>query len=129
MRRRPVGTQNYATALSGLALAAALAGCTTADEKTSSFYADPGKFRLYPCAALAERAQTVAERERELRALMTRAERDPSGRLIGTLAYRNEYLAARGEMQEIEKTAADKNCPPIKIAPERMRRGSGTAIQ
>jgi len=45
------------------------------------------------------------------------------------VAYRTEYLANRGEMQELEKAAAGKNCPPIRPVPERPRRGSGTAIQ
>ena len=127
MPQRNAG-KSLLTALAAVLLAAALAGCSTTDNSMAGYFADPAKFMLYPCPALAERARDVAERERELQALMAKAESGAGGRAMSALAYRNEYLATRGEMLELEKAAANKNCPPLPTAPKLPRRSSSNVI-
>lgn len=128
MPKRPASMDKCAAVLGAVLLAAALGSCATSEDRVASFYADPAKFMLYPCPALAVRAREVAERDRELQALMAKAGADPAGRLVTAAAYRNEYFAGRGEMREIEKAAANKKCPPMTAAPKPARR-SGSVIQ
>jgi len=95
-------------------LAASLAGCTTSggspDDKMGRLLVAPDKFVLYSCAELAERATTIAERQRELEGLMAKAGADAGGRLVSSIAYRPEYIEHRGEMNELRAAAAAKNC-------------------
>ena len=108
--------------ITAVLLTATIAGCagagnSTAQDNPYGAYTDPAKFTLYPCPALQQRAREVADRQRELEELMAKAGNDAGGRLINTLAYRNEYFAVRGEMIEIQKAAAHKSCPPIATDP------------
>ena len=41
---------------------------------------------------------------------MAKAGVDSGGRLASNMAYRPEYVQVLGEMDQIRKTAADKNC-------------------
>ena len=95
-------------------LAASLAGCTTSggssDDKMGRFLVAPDKFVLFTCAELAERATTIAERQRVLEGLMAKAGADAGGRLVSSIAYRPEYIEHRGEMNELRSAAAAKNC-------------------
>ena len=95
-------------------LAASLAGCTTSggrsDDKIGRFLVAPDKFVLYSCAELAERATTIAERQRVLEGLMAKAGADAGGRLVSSIAYRPEYIEHRGEINELRAAAAAKNC-------------------
>jgi hypothetical protein len=116
-------------AIAGAALAAAsLAACTTSggtsDDQMGRLLVAPDKFVLYNCAQLAEAAQTTAVRERELQLLMAKAGVDSAGRLVSALAYRPEYLTVRGEMNELRKAAAAKNC---KFVPGAENPGGGTS--
>ncbi len=89
--------------------AAWLGGCSYSDELASSLVA-PGKFDLYNCDQLSVRARETAQRERELKQSMQEAERGAAGGFINAVAYRTDYLTARGELMELERTAAAKNC-------------------
>jgi hypothetical protein len=42
--------------------------------------------------------------------LMAKAETGPGGQLASAMAYRPEYLQLRGEMDQLRKTAGEKNC-------------------
>ena len=52
----------------------------------------------------------VAARQKELQGLMTQVGPTADGQLVSTLAYRPEYVSLRGDMNELRKTAAAKNC-------------------
>lgn len=94
----------------GIALAAmALCGCAS-DEAAGRFLVQPDRYMLYNCEALATAAQTNVVRQRELEALMTKAGVDTGGRLVSSMTYRPEYLQLRGQMEQLRKTAAEKNC-------------------
>ena len=92
------------------ALAAlALAGCAS-EEAASQFLVRPDKYVLYSCAELATASQTTLTRQHELEMLMAKAEAGPGGQLASAMAYRPEYLQLRGEMDQLRKTADEKNC-------------------
>ena len=95
-----------------VALAAmALSGCTS-DEAASRFLVQPDKYVLYNCQALAKAAQENAEQQRVLEAVMTKAGADAGGRLVSNMTYQPEYLQLRGQMDQLRKTATEKNCSP-----------------
>lgn len=92
------------------ALALALAGCAMSDEKMARFLVAPDKFVLYNCPEMVEKAQALTERERELEGLIAKAGQSADGRLVSSMAYRPDYIATRGEIDELHKAAAAKNC-------------------
>lgn len=96
------------------AIVATLASCAVSDDSVGRFLVKPDRYVLYNCAQLAKAAQATVSRQRKLEMLMAKAETDSVGVLVSSAAYRPEYLQLRGLMNELQKTAADKNC---KFAP------------
>jgi hypothetical protein len=94
--------------------ATALAGCAVSDDSAGRFLVTPDRYVLYNCTQLARAAQATLSRQRKLEMLMAKAEIDSVGVLVSSGAYRPEYAQLRGMMNELQKTAADKNC---KFAP------------
>jgi len=92
-------------------LAAALGGCG-AGGGAGSLLVDPGRYSAYHCNDLAARWKVLVAREKELRALMERADQGGGGGVIGSLAYRPEYDSVLGEERLLQRTAAAKNCSP-----------------
>ena len=105
--------QSGAATLGIIVIAATLAGCAASDDSTGRFLVAPDKFTLYNCAQLAEAAQANAARQRELEMLMAKAGPDGGGPLVSAVAYRPEYAQKRGEMNEMRRTATDKNCKSL----------------
>ncbi|CAN0447669.1 unnamed protein product [Phaeothamnion confervicola] len=105
-------------ALAGIALllAASLAGCATKggsdDERVGSFFVAPGKYRFYTCAHLTQTTMTLKKRERELESLIARAGEGAGGGMVSAIAYRPELLQVRGNLAEVRREEASKNCPP-----------------
>jgi len=95
-------------------VATALAGCAVSDDSVDRFLVKPDRYVLYNCEQLAKAAQATRSRQRKLEMLMAKAETDSVGVLVSSGAYRPEYAQLRGMMNELQKTAADKNC---KFAP------------
>jgi hypothetical protein len=96
-------------------LAALLAGCGagaggSSDDKMARFLVAPDKFVIYTCPEMAEKAQELTARERELEQLIAKAGQSTDGRLVSSMAYRPDYITVRGEMNELQKAAATKNC-------------------
>jgi hypothetical protein len=78
---------------------------------------DAAKYRMHSCAQLRREIKPLVERARELRGLMEKAKRDPSGAVVATLAYDPDYLATTGNIQLIEAAARERNCdPPVTAA-------------
>lgn len=101
--------------LVAVAAAALLAGCAMSDDKLASMLVAPGKYELYTCPEIVEQSKANATRRRELEQLMAKAGVDSGGRLVSTLAYRPDYLTARGEMKDLQEAAAAKQCELPKI--------------
>ena len=91
-------------------VATALAGCAASDDTVGRLLVKPDRYVLYNCTQLARAAQATVRRQRELEVLMAKAETDSVGVLVSSSAYRPEYAQLRGMMNELHKTAAEKNC-------------------
>ena len=87
-----------------------LCGCAMSDDTVARFLVPPGQYALYICEDLADAEKNTVARIRELEQLMARAEVDSTGQIVSTAVYKSEYLTARGELNEIRKAAAAKNC-------------------
>jgi hypothetical protein len=98
-------------ALRAAAFAAAVltSACTMPDEQALTMV-NRGKYSLYDCHALGRTARDTKLREEELRTAIEKASRGPGGELIVASVYRSEYLTVKGEMQELELMANQKNC-------------------
>jgi hypothetical protein len=91
-------------------LAAALtSGCTLPDDQALKMV-NRGKYSLYDCHAIGRQTRESALRERELATAIEKASRGPGGELIIATVYRPEYLTVKGELQELELMANQKNC-------------------
>lgn len=94
-----------------LALASLLAGCaSTGEDFTTTALAAPGKFNLYTCKEIEEKARATQAREQELQQLMARAGQGPGGDIVSAIAYRSDYAKARSELKLLADTAAEKQC-------------------
>jgi hypothetical protein len=98
---------NCAAALAALTLAACAGGN---DDTAARFLVAPGKYVLFNCQQLAQEATVNMTRQHELEGLMAQAGTGSGGQLISSVAYRPEYLTLRGEMADVRRVAADKNC-------------------
>jgi hypothetical protein len=99
------------TRLAGvLTLGAMLCACAGGDMAGSLLVA-PGKYDHYTCQQIADRQKLAAARERELRGLIEKAEREAAGVVVSALAYQTEYATARGDVRLLEETGRRKECP------------------
>ncbi len=87
----------------------ALSGCS-ANDGAGALLVDPSHYSAYHCDALATQWKVLVAREKELRALMERADQGAGGGVIGSLAYRPEYDSVLSEERLLQRTAAEKNC-------------------
>lgn len=88
---------------------AALAGCSMSND-AGSLLVDPSLYSAYHCDDLAKQWKVLVAREKELRALMQRADQGTGGSVIGSLAYRPDYDSALSEEKLLQRTAAEKKC-------------------
>lgn len=86
-----------------------LAGCGGTKD-AGALLIDPGRYSVYHCNDLAARWKVLAGREKDLRALINKADQTPSGAVIGSLAYRTDYDSVISEERLLQQTAAEKNC-------------------
>jgi hypothetical protein len=92
-------------------LSATLMGCAGISDQTAiAALVAPGKFDLYSCQDIEDSAKAARLRRTELEQLMARSAQGPGGEFVNAIAYRNEYLQARGDLQELAKANTDKQC-------------------
>lgn len=108
--------------------AAALCGCASEDS-AGRFLVTPDKFVLYNCAQLSDAAQANFTRQQELEKLMAKAGTGGGAVIVSDLAYRPEYVQLRGEMSELRKATAAKNCKPITSTSSPTGRASDQAVR
>ncbi len=113
-------------ALVAAALAALLSACGTAEE-ASRFVVAPGKYDIYTCPQIADQMVTTQAEVARLEGLMARASQGEGGQAISEIAYGPDYLANRGDLRELRKSAAAKNCANVPGAPQ--ARASDKAIR
>jgi hypothetical protein len=96
----------------GLALlaAASLGACAFAPDALDPVFSDPAKYDFLACKDLVQREGQLAKREQELRDLMDKASQGTGGGVANALAYRTDYLNARGELRVLREVAQRKEC-------------------
>jgi hypothetical protein len=92
------------------ALGIGLAGCADMSESMSSAFADPAKYELYECPQLVTERKALATRAAELQGLMAKAQTGVAGPVVAELAYRNEYIAVRGQTKLADEAWARNKC-------------------
>ena len=115
----------------------ALGGCAGMGDSMSTAFADPAQFDLYDCKQLEASRKSLATRAAELQGLMTKAETGAGGAVVAELAYRNEYIAVRGQSKFAEEAWQRNRCqdtppaavvaptPPV-VAPAPTAKGART---
>ena len=93
-----------------LVLGIGLAGCAEMGESMSSAFADPAKYELYECPQLVTERKALATRAAELQGLMAKAQTGAAGPVVAELAYRNEYIAVRGQTKLADEAWARNKC-------------------
>jgi hypothetical protein len=94
----------------GFALVLGLAGCANMGDSMTTAFADPAKYELYECKQLEPERKALAARLADLQGLMTKAETGVGGTVVAELAYRNEYIAVRGQSRFAEDACQRNNC-------------------
>jgi hypothetical protein len=119
-----------------LSLGAGLSGCAGMSDTIAPAFADPAKYDLYECKQLEPERKNLANRSAELQGLMAKAETGVAGPVVAELAYRNEYIAVRGQSKLAEEAWQKNRCqdskpeakpaaaPAVKPAPVRGARSS-----
>src|SRR5215471_10309826 len=99
-----------AAALTLCALGASLSGCADMSDGMTQAFADPAKYELYDCKQLEVERKALANRAAELQGLMTKAETGAGGAVVAELAYRNDYIAVRGQSRFAEEAWRKNRC-------------------
>jgi len=97
-------------ALLALLAAAALSGCASMSETVAPAFADPARYELYDCKQLEGERKALAKRTDDLQKLMEKAETGAGGAVVSELAYRNDYIAVRGQAQLVEEAWRRNRC-------------------
>jgi hypothetical protein len=92
-------------------MAIGMAGCGSVNDRTwAGAFTSPGKYDIYTCSEIERQANSIQIRQTELEQLMGRASQSSSGTFVNTIAYRGEYAQGRGELAELARAKADKQC-------------------
>jgi hypothetical protein len=121
-------------ALALVALGAGLSGCAGMSDAISPAFADPAKYDLYDCKQLETARKDLATRTAELQGLMTKAETGVAGPVVAEMAYRNDYIAVRGQSKLAEEAWQRNRCqeskpeapPTIASAPAKGKRSKAS---
>jgi hypothetical protein len=104
-------TMPCATAgLALLVLGVGLAGCADMSDSMTTAFADPAKYEFYDCKQLEAERKNLASRAAELQGLIAKADTGVAGPLVAELAYRNEYIAVRGQSRFAEEGWRRNKC-------------------
>jgi hypothetical protein len=118
-----------------------LAGCADMSDSMTSAFADPAKYDLYQCKQLEIERKNLATKAAELQGLMAKANTGVAGSVVSELAYRNDYVALRGQSKLAEEawrrnkcvaTGATADVPAVASTPPEHGKGarsrSGSAV-
>jgi hypothetical protein len=100
-----------AALLLAVGLCAGLGGCANVgDSMASSAFVDPAKYDNFDCKQLEAERKVIASRTAELQGLMAKAETGVGGAVVAELAYRNDYIAARGQARLADEVWQRNKC-------------------
>jgi len=102
-----------------LVLGAALSGCAQMGDGMSTAFADPAKYDFYDCKQLEKERKNLATRSAELQGLMAKAETGFAGPVVAEMAYRNDYIAVRGQSRFAEEAWQRNKCTESPAAPDK----------
>ena len=97
-----------------VALGAGLSGCAGMSDTISPAFADPAKYDLYDCKQLEPERKSLAARTAEVQGLMSKAETGVAGSVVAEVAYRNDYIAVRGQSKLAEEAWRKNRCQDSK---------------
>jgi hypothetical protein len=103
-----------------LALGCGLSGCADMSDSMTSAFADPAKYDLYECKQLETERKNLATRAAELQGLIAKAQTGVAGPVVAEIAYRNEYIAVRGQARNADEAWHRNKCrdtPPSAAMP------------
>ena len=107
-----------------LVLGIGLAGCADMSDGMLNAFSDTAKYDLYECKQLEQERKNLAVRGAELQGLMAKAETGAAGPLVAELAYRNDYIAVRGQTKMAEEVWQRNKCqvsaPAAAAAPKAL---------
>jgi hypothetical protein len=106
--------QRSLAALALVALGAGLSGCAGMSDTIAPAFADPAKYQLYDCKQLEAERKTLATKTAELQGLMTKAETGVAGSVVAEVAYRNDYIAVRGQSKLADEAWQKNRCQDSK---------------
>jgi hypothetical protein len=106
--------QRSLAALALVALGAGLSGCAGMSDTIAPAFADPAKYELYNCSQLEAERKTLATKTAELQGLMTKAETGVAGSVVAEVAYRNDYIAVRGQSKLADEAWQKNRCQESK---------------
>jgi hypothetical protein len=128
-------------ALLGIGLGLGLSGCADMNDGLTLAFADPAKYDLYDCKQLEAERKALTTKAAELQGLIAKADTGVAGPVVAELAYRNDYLAVRGQTRLADEawrrnkcvaTAAAAGVPAAAAAPPEHAKGghsrSGSAV-
>jgi hypothetical protein len=107
-------------AMALLVLGVGLSGCADMSDTVGLAFADPAKYDLYNCKQLETERKTLATKAAELQGLMAKAQTGVAGPVVAEIAYRNDYIALRGQARLAEEAWQRNKCrasPPGIAAP------------
>jgi hypothetical protein len=111
-----------AAALALCSMGLALSCCAGMGDSVSTAFADPAKYELYDCKQLEGERKNLANRAAELQGLMAKAETGVGGSVVAELAYRNDYVAVRGQSRFADEAWQKNKCretPPAPATPSK----------
>ena len=108
----PRAVTGMALPVLGLLFGLGLSGCADMSDGMTSAFADPAKYDLYDCKQLEAERKSLATRGAEIQGLMAKAETGAAGSVVSELAYRNDYIAIRGQSKLADDAWRRNNCHP-----------------
>jgi hypothetical protein len=87
-----------------------LSGCADMSDSMTTAFADPAKYDLYDCKQLEAERGRLATRSAELQGLMAKADTGVAGPVVTELAYRNDYVAVRGQTRLADEAWQRNKC-------------------
>jgi hypothetical protein len=111
------------------ALGASLSGCADMSDGMTSAFADPAKYELWNCKQLEGERKSQAKRLAELQGLMAKAQTGVGGPVIAELAYRNEYIAVRGQAKNADDAWVRNKCRESPPEPAKDSPKEGTKAE
>jgi hypothetical protein len=103
-----------------LACGGGLCGCADVSDSLTTAFADPAKYELYDCKQLEAERKNLSTRLAELQGLISKAQEGAAGPVVAEVAYRNEYIAVRGQARHAEESWQRNKCnetPPAAAKP------------